>query len=258
MKKFILFLILSFVSGFSFSADCTPNQLIDDLANNSTFSSLIGDNPNLVDSWNILDRAGLDNFARTDIDNLSAIDDYLLRNPGSGDDLLAGFSRVGQYTDEFISGIKNSSNDLSHLNGRSGTPSEIADAVVRIKQHRIDVNQPGGGNYGYLDGNVDGLPVDNKMWRSGAYQDGEPQIFEAIVVEGGAGRSWLRVTDSEFKMLNSLADSLNGVGGEVYPNISGSIRIVSENPYCASCQGIIQQFNQMFPNINLVLIDGVK
>ncbi|MEL4308119.1 deaminase domain-containing protein [Joostella sp. CR20] len=36
------------------------------------------------------------------------------------------------------------------------------------------------------------------------------------------------------------------------------IKIASENPYCASCTGIIQQFHEMFPNIKLILVDGVK
>ncbi|MFK8288264.1 deaminase domain-containing protein [Capnocytophaga canimorsus] len=36
------------------------------------------------------------------------------------------------------------------------------------------------------------------------------------------------------------------------------MKIVSENPYCTSCQGVIQQFNTMFPNVKIILIDGVK
>ncbi|GHT71755.1 hypothetical protein AGMMS50239_41020 [Bacteroidia bacterium] len=36
------------------------------------------------------------------------------------------------------------------------------------------------------------------------------------------------------------------------------VKIISENPYCASCQGIIQQFNEMYPNIKLILVDGIK
>ena len=28
--------------------------------------------------------------------------------------------------------------------------------------------------------------------------------------------------------------------------------------YCASCQGVIQQFNNMFPNVKLILVDGVR
>ncbi|WP_232779836.1 deaminase domain-containing protein [Capnocytophaga canimorsus] len=36
------------------------------------------------------------------------------------------------------------------------------------------------------------------------------------------------------------------------------MKIVSERVYCASCQGVIQQFNEMFPNVKLILVDGVK
>ena len=51
---------------------------------------------------------------------------------------------------------------------------------------------------------------------------------------------------------------LQGVSGEVIEDVTGSLKIVSENPYCASCQGVIQQFSDMFPNIEITLIDGVK
>ena len=59
-------------------------------------------------------------------------------------------------------------------------------------------------------------------------------------------------------MLNKLADDLGGVKGNSYPYITGEFKIVSENPYYASCQGIIQQFHDMFPNITLILVDGAK
>jgi hypothetical protein len=66
----------------------------------------------------------------------------------------------------------------------------------------------------------------------------EPQIFKAIKVEGG-GRSWLRNTDSEYKILNKLADDLSAVNGGKYPNVNGEIKIISELEYCSSCQGVI-------------------
>jgi hypothetical protein len=59
-------------------------------------------------------------------------------------------------------------------------------------------------------------------------------------------------------MLNRLAADLGGVYGNSYPSISGTLKIVSENPYCISCQGVIQQFNNMFPNVDIVLVDGIK
>lgn len=58
--------------------------------------------------------------------------------------------------------------------------------------------------------------------------------------------------------LNKLASDLGAVKGGKYPNITGEIKIISENPYCASCTGIIQQFHDMYPNVKLVLIDGAK
>jgi hypothetical protein len=136
---------------------------------------------------------------------------------------------------------------------------DILAAAKRIKDYRKSTGNLTGGNYGYLEGSANGKVVDNKMWRSSeANAQIEPQIFDAIEVTGSNGGTWLRNTDSEYKMLNKLASDLGAVKGGRYPNITGEIKIVSENPYCASCQGIIQQFNQMFPNIKLILIDGAK
>lgn len=59
-------------------------------------------------------------------------------------------------------------------------------------------------------------------------------------------------------MLNKLASDLGGTPGVVKPDITGDLKIVSELEYCNSCQGVIQQFNKMFPNVKLILIDGAK
>ncbi len=62
-------------------------------------------------------------------------------------------------------------------------------------------------------------------------------------------------------MLNQLALYLGaplGVQGYKNLNISGSLKVVTERPYCPSCQGVIQQFNDMFPNVEITLIDGVR
>ncbi|MFJ1388943.1 deaminase domain-containing protein [Capnocytophaga canimorsus] len=55
-----------------------------------------------------------------------------------------------------------------------------------------------------------------------------------------------------------LAKDLGAEKGKIYTHITGEIKIVSKNPYCASCQGVIQQSNEMFPNVKLILIDGAK
>ncbi|MFJ1431439.1 hypothetical protein ACILE2_11660 [Capnocytophaga canimorsus] len=59
-------------------------------------------------------------------------------------------------------------------------------------------------------------------------------------------------------MLNKLAKDLRAEKGKIYAHITGELKIVSENPYCTYCQAVIQQFNEMFPNVKIILIDGVK
>lgn len=135
---------------------------------------------------------------------------------------------------------------------------EILEATNRIKNYRTTGNLTGG-NYGYLEGTVNNAIVDNKFWRSVSTNDAlnEIHIFDAIEAQGASG-NWLRITDSEYRMLNKLASDLGGVKGVKYPNITGELKIISENPYCASCTGIIQQFHDMYPKIKLILVDGAK
>ncbi|ATA91591.1 hypothetical protein CGC56_05050 [Capnocytophaga canimorsus] len=55
-----------------------------------------------------------------------------------------------------------------------------------------------------------------------------------------------------------ITQDLRAEKGKIYTHITGKLKIVSERVYCASCQGVIQQFNEMFPNVKLILVDGVK
>jgi hypothetical protein len=141
-----------------------------------------------------------------------------------------------------------------------GSAQEIADAKIKIQNYRISTNAGNGGNFGYLEGTVNNTLVDNKLWRSISINNAknEIHIFTAIESEGAGGNSWLRITDSEYRMLNKLANDLGGVKGNVYNNVTGTLKIISENPYCKSCTGIIQEFHEMFPKLNLILIEGVK
>ena len=55
-----------------------------------------------------------------------------------------------------------------------------------------------------------------------------------------------------------MANELGAEKGRVYGKMQGELKIISELEYCKSYTGIIQQFNEMFPNIKLILVDGVK
>lgn len=59
-------------------------------------------------------------------------------------------------------------------------------------------------------------------------------------------------------MLNNFAYEMGAKTGNVYPNIRGHLKIVSENPFCSSYSNVIQQFRRMFPNIQLILINGTR
>ncbi len=111
------------------------------------------------------------------------------------DDLLDGGSKA-------VTGVGRA-NWNGFANIFKANTDEILEATNRIKNHRLTAQS--GGNYGYIEGTVNNASVDNKFWRSGAVQEGEPQIFTAIQVEGTNGGAWLRNTDSEYKMLNNLA-----------------------------------------------------
>ena len=97
----------------------------------------------------------------------------------------------------------------------------------------------------------------NKLAGDSGHARKEIHIFDAIEATGSSG-TWKRITDSEYHMLNDLAKKLGGVKGQVNDKITGTLKIVSENPYCTSCQGVIQQFSDMFPNIEITLIDEVR
>lgn len=58
-------------------------------------------------------------------------------------------------------------------------------------------------------------------------------------------------------MLNRLANELGVEKGRVYGKMQGELKIISELEYYESCIGITQQFNEMFPNVKLILIDGI-
>jgi len=151
---------------------------------------------------------------------------------------------------------------IPSLISKIGGPSteEIAKAAAKLAEYRTKFKIRGG-NLSYLEGIINGRSVNaNKIWRSSSLDrvTNEPKIFTATEVKGKNGNAWLRHTDSEYRMLNDLAYKLGGKPGHVYHQVYGHLTIVSEYPYCTSCTHVIQQFQTMFPNLRLTLINGVK
>ncbi|WP_221412232.1 deaminase domain-containing protein [Dysgonomonas sp. 25] len=117
-------------------------------------------------------------------------------------------------------------------------------------------------NKAYMEGKIGNINLSNSKIRVSGEDFTEKNIFTAYKVDkvGGINTvdSWLRNADTEYVMLSEIADQLGAVKGKVYPHITGEIKIVSELPYCVSCQGVIQDFSEMFPNVKIVLIDNLK
>ncbi|MCS3799154.1 deaminase domain-containing protein [Niastella sp. OAS944] len=136
-----------------------------------------------------------------------------------------------------------------------------ANVEKQAAKARIAKNKGNAGNHAYMTGKINGVDADVKpVWSSGAVAIGEPQIFNALEVVGKDGNKFLRNVCSEYKMLNWLAKQLKADAklGKVYSDVRGELKIVSEFDYCKSCRNIIEQFNEMFPNIKLVLVNGAK
>ncbi|MEI7368634.1 DUF637 domain-containing protein [Pectobacterium sp. 1950-15] len=77
------------------------------------------------------------------------------------------------------------------------------------------------------------------------------QNFTYQVIENSEGTKISRNTDSEYKILDNLADRLGS-------NISakGSVTIFTERAACESCLGVIDQFKQKYPNIEINVLDN--
>jgi len=75
--------------------------------------------------------------------------------------------------------------------------------------------------------------------------------FVAETVRNKAGELVYRGTDTEYKILDNIADRL---GGNV--NASGTINILTEKYACTSCLSVVDQFKAKYPNITVNIFDN--
>jgi hypothetical protein len=146
---------------------------------------------------------------------------------------------------------------------RDGTAAEKTDAFNKIEAYRtanaLTSNTQRGKNIGYVEGSITNAGVTktftlaNTVAISNSGLVPDPNIFTATIVNG-----YLRTTDSEYQMLSLLAKNQFGAArNSVFTAATGTVKIVSERPYCASCNDVSRlQFKRMFPNVNLIFIGG--
>ena len=270
--KIILFLLVSLLqsSGIAEVLPCSSdnlesvskNKFLDDFAKApDDVIQKIGKKPELVDSWRVLSNG---KASLRSIDNINAVHAFRAANPNIADDAIqAAFDGLKASRQQAFVNALGSCADNKNLIGslkksKLASVDEIKDALNKMRDYKT--GKPQSGNLGYLEDNIQGVALDkNKMWESVSLDRArnETHIFDAIEATGSSG-TWLRITDSEYRMLNDLAKKLKAVKGGKYLDVTGTLKIVSENPYCTSCQGVIQQFSEMFPNIEIKLIDGIR
>ncbi|MGQ3479453.1 deaminase domain-containing protein [Paenibacillus sp. TY11] len=73
--------------------------------------------------------------------------------------------------------------------------------------------------------------------------------FKATEAPDAEGNIYMRDGDTEYKILNDVADKL----GDNH-NASGNIKLFTEKDTCGSCNEIIQQFDKEYPNVRIEVI----
>ena len=125
------------------------------------------------------------------------------------------------------------------------------------------------GNFGYSEVDIDGL--DNTQFfahssiqtvipsvkDSGISIKPESSPFKTVEVNGsnvinGEG-ACPRDVDTEYKILSDIQSKLGD-----NPSASGKIKLYTELEPCPSCQGVIEQFKEMYPNIDIEVIYSIK
>ena len=97
------------------------------------------------------------------------------------------------------------------------------------------------------EGSIDGVDIGEVIGVSGRRGPGVEMPDNPIFTTTTVGHP--RNLDSEVFVLENLAQRLT-------PQSTGTIRLLSERTVCGSCQGVITQFREMFPNINLIVRAG--
>jgi RHS repeat-associated protein len=114
-------------------------------------------------------------------------------------------------------------------------------------------------NVAYVEGTIAGQKV------AGAAVSGELERLGSGLIEMPQNRFFTTFTirhsrayDSEVKIFETLANQFNKGSAEANRKVFGEINIVSENPVCGSCSGVMDQFKLMFPNIHISYNNGVQ
>ncbi|MFM6579439.1 MAG: deaminase domain-containing protein, partial [Dolichospermum sp.] len=58
-------------------------------------------------------------------------------------------------------------------------------------------------------------------------------------------------TDAEYKVLSAIAETLEFIYNNDNKSVRGKLYLYTERKPCESCQGVINQFEQRFPEVTI-------
>jgi hypothetical protein len=127
-----------------------------------------------------------------------------------------------------------------------GIPPEEGARLTQAARSTYDIK---GRNVAVAESNIDGssrmlTSVSGKASPEGTV----PAPTDPMFTTKPSG-AMTRAYDSEVKILEDVAKDLN-------PNSQGTISLYTERSPCLSCQGVIQQFQERFPGVNVIVTHG--
>lgn len=121
----------------------------------------------------------------------------------------------------------------------------------KISYIRQNFNIGAGRNIAYLEGSVENQVYSEIAASGETLREGMSANPTGIFKFGEAG-GFSRGFDSELKLLEDFALKYKD-----NTSIKAKLTLVSERPVCESCNGVISQFREAFPNVELNVVSGV-
>lgn len=199
-----------------------------------------------------------------DIGSVKVIDQQikLLKDGISQEEIVMGASQSISSTDKDIAYMLlggASRTIVKKIGGKFVADNiETATMAIEVKNLRAALrsDNKSSGNMAIANVNIEGLP--KTMAAHSAVDEAEKGLigkgggnFFAQKIDNISGRSIDRITDSEYKILDNIADVL---GNNI--STSGRVKILTERPACDSCLGVVEQFMKKYPNIKVEVVDN--
>jgi RHS repeat-associated protein len=160
------------------------------------------------------------------------------------------------------SGNSGDAQSVSVGNGTSNSATEDTNSnvneqtnVQQIQKIRADNNVGARRNIATINYSIGG--ESDQAWASSGpdFNGSVPKPTNPVFDNTPTANGNLRDADSEFKLLNYIAQRFNP-SNAFTSDIGGSAELYTELPPCLSCSNVIGQFRSMFPNIDLTVIYG--